>query len=313
MKFFSLVLSSSLLLAGIAFARPADTTTAPVVVPEVKIPTPNPSFVTTTAKPVTNEDLCAVSHSPAKAQVKEAFKAFKTAFTYMLGAIINANPTHDELQEAAKWQLGQTEEIIKTAKQALKLDVSEIRQKWYKLRLRWLSFKIAVSKKLLEQGLPSWPWLGKVVQWLKEKRDQLVKAWNDFKTKLGSWFGSGTTTPAPTTPPTTTDPTKTPAAEVLKLKVDEKVVVSLSTEELKAEIKKEAPAAEGPLDPAAVTAAANKSPMAKTNPIVPSTPLIKANDQVVSDEVLKKLGLDIQLDAAKIDVILEDIDTRKLC
>jgi len=351
-----------LLFASIIYAAPGDTPTvttetpAPVVNKDEAPVSNKPSLPVITnfdpkidvASPVGKEDLCSTNRSPAQKQVVLAFRAFHTAKLYMLGAIINENPTHDELQEAAKWQLGQTEEIAKVAKDLNNRDRSAIRKGWYKSRLRWLRFKIKVARKLIERGLPCWPKLGKFVTWFKAKREKMRKRMDRWNKKLGNLFHrkkakkdkgdkkddksepsttppsttTPTTTPPTTTPPTTSEPTTTepntipPAllseedAKKLVLEVPKTEVV-VSKEELKKEIEAIAPTSEA--REAAANVAADNSPMAKNNPNFPSAALIQASGNVVSEEVLEKLGLSVQEENAKVEVILEEIDTTKLC
>jgi hypothetical protein len=123
---------------------------------------------------------CQSSASPAYDVTRQAFEGMKSARLYMLGAIINADPTHAELQEAAKWQLGQVRELMTKAYDANAKDSSFARREWFKIKLGWLKFEVSVAEGILAVGLPSLPWLGKLYEWSKKMLDDLKSAWKKF-------------------------------------------------------------------------------------------------------------------------------------
>src|SRR5262245_25696382 len=88
---------------------------------------------------------CQSSQSPAYAKTKEAFEGMKNARLYMLAAIINSDPTHAELQEAAKWQLGQVKELVTQASSLNDQDGAFPRHIWYAAKLKWLNVEVAAA------------------------------------------------------------------------------------------------------------------------------------------------------------------------
>jgi len=100
----------------------------------------------------------------------------------MLGALINANPTHDQLIKAANWQMDQVDKLISTAEVNDAKDSNSLRKDWYMVKLDWLRVELAAARGILKVGVPSWPWLGKVYQWA-------TKAWSDFKSGWDKFWG----------------------------------------------------------------------------------------------------------------------------
>jgi len=315
-----LVLISTLFLfAGLIYATPAGTP-----LPEFKAITPEVKD----APKVSQEDICSVKHSPAKVQTKLAMEGFRTGVLYMFASLINAEPTHAELSQAANWQMDQTIEILKQAQAMNKLDAkSPLRKKWYSIRLKWLHFKIKVAKGIIGFGIPSWPWLGKIVdkvknskifQWLQAQTAKLKEKWNSFK----SWFGFGSSTPAtPATPETPATPA-TPATTATegapaKVPIQDTIVhtgpgpldSTVDKAALAAAIEKEVPAA-GQED-AAVKAKLDKSIFNKNN--IPKRSLMKAHVQPLDDAFVAKLQKQIETEIAKTDIIIEQLDTAKVC
>jgi len=288
-------ISAILLFVGIVHASPATTP-----LPEFK--DIKPSVVD--AQKVGVDDLCAANHSPAKNQTKLAFEAFKTAVLYMFASVINAEPTHSELQEAASWQLGQTQDIIKQALDVVIKDKSGIRRDWYTLKLRWLNFKVRVAKGLIGFGLPSWPWLGKVVEWLKKQVQTLKDKWNSFKDTVKGWFGFGDKKAAD--PAASGSPPVAAKETIVKIPP---VNAGVSTEELTKKIEAETPT-KGQMD-AAVKTALDKSLLNEKN--LPNRPLIKANEQPLSDEVMAKIKKQVETEIAKTDFLIAQLDTAKVC
>jgi len=100
----------------------------------------------------------------------------------MLGALINANPTHDQLIKAATWQLDQVDKLISTAEVDDAKDSSSLRKDWYMVKLDWLRVELATANAILKAGVPSWPWLGKLYSWA-------TTTWNDFKSGWDKFWG----------------------------------------------------------------------------------------------------------------------------
>jgi hypothetical protein len=126
---------------------------------------------------------CQSSASPAHDITKEAFEMFKTAKTYMLGSLVNAEPTHTELQEASAWQLSQVKEKIGQASALNDRDTSFARREFYRVKLGWLKLEVNMATKMTAVGIPSWPWLGDAFNWVSTKWGNFVGAWNKFWAK----------------------------------------------------------------------------------------------------------------------------------
>jgi hypothetical protein len=292
------------------------------------------------AETVTKDDLCSAVNSPAKKSTQEAMEAFKTALLYMFGALINEKETNKELSEAASWQLDQTEQIRQQALQFNAADKSPFRRDWYSIRLKWLRFKIKVAKGVIGFGIPSWPWAGDMVNWFKGLKEKIQERWAAIKTWFKSFFSSGDSTPtSPTTPAT---PNGTPAspfaagvpattAPALEIPAPE---VKATPAELIQAVKAETPkAAESASIDAQVQKAVETSAMVvdqkrlqakgKTQDltqIIESRVLIQANRQPIHDELLKKLGIDLEkivldgkTEIAKVDALLAELETANVC
>lgn len=336
-----LLLSAVLYAAGTVSTTPAHKKhTTPAANPDPTATTFTPQF--RQADPVGLQDVCATVHSPAKNQTTIAFQAFRTARLYMLAAIINEEPTHSELTEASKWQLGETLKLLKLAKRLNKHDQAHhgIRRKWYRKRHRWLNFKIKVAKKLIHHGLPSWPQLAKVMEWFKKRSGKTMAKWKKVNARIDKRLGNEPPRKAAATVDAAgklpVEPLVTPAgtpATVDDLIVhDEPVETKLTKAQILEKVEKEtppqpdtpaqpAPAAAGEkkvdaiMDKAvddAVAKSLNKKKK-KAAPYLPKVPLLKASPNEVSDEIIQKLGLRSELDVAKVDVLLKDIETHRVC
>jgi len=123
---------------------------------------------------------CQASSSPAFDPTKTAFASFKNAELYMLGSIINDDPTHTELEEAAKWQLGQVKTQISKAQVSNNADSNWARKTWFKVKLGWLNLEIDIAETMLAAELPKFPWLGKLYQWGSKKWAAFKDAWKKF-------------------------------------------------------------------------------------------------------------------------------------
>jgi hypothetical protein len=306
---------------------PVETKLAPVPVEPVSsvqptaletvAPTPKarqelPAFKTITptvvdGKHVELKDVCSTKHSPAREKTIEAFKAFRTAKLYMLAAIINANPTHDELQQAAVWQLGQVDEIRLAAKALNCKDTSKIRHKWYKSRLRWLHFKTRLAKALCAFGLPSWPKLGEWINKMRKKPNTLNDRIKGASDKFQAWAESCRQHKHVKS---FTEPPPKEVKEAVEHMLDD-TDKPANTEEVKKQVEAEIPAAKGM--EAAVNKAVEVSPLNKN---LPSLPLMRASEHELSPEIQaelqKKMGTQ-QLEVAKIDVTIQSLDLTVLC
>jgi len=141
---------------------------------------PTGEQATTPAPEKIDPDSCSLKASPAYAKTKEAFAAFKAAQLYMMGAVINEKETHDELQEASKYQLTKVTKLIDEASTANGQDKRWLRKEFFVGQLKFLRLEVRVANKLLSKGLPSYPWLGKAVNWAKSKWQKLKDMWNQF-------------------------------------------------------------------------------------------------------------------------------------
>jgi len=135
---------------------------------------------------------CKASNSPAFDPTKTAFEAFKNAELYMLGSIINDDPTHTELEEAAKWQIGKVKDQIAKAEVSNNADANWARKTWFKVKIGWLKFEIKVAETMLAAELPKFPWLGKLYEWGKKKWADFKDAWKKFWHIKGGKNGSAT-------------------------------------------------------------------------------------------------------------------------
>ena len=139
---------------------------------------------------------CALSESPAFPSTKAAFEGFKNARLYIMGSIVNDDPTHTELMEAAKWQLGQVHKKLDEAVAANQGDAKLGRKIFYEGKLDFLKLELNIADKMVNHGLPKYPWLGKVINWAQGKWKKIKELWN-------KWFGGKSTdTPAATPAPT---------------------------------------------------------------------------------------------------------------
>lgn len=170
------------------------------------------------ASPAPDASSCALNDSPAYAATKAAFEGFKNARMYILGSIVNDEPTHSELQAASKWQLGEVQKSYDQAKSANNGDAKWARKEFYAAKLAFLEVELKVANKMVNHGLPKFPWLGKAISWAQDK-------WKKIKELFQSWFGgksngngnaqtqnTATTAPAPAPVSTPTNPTPKPVS-----------------------------------------------------------------------------------------------------
>jgi len=129
------------------------------------------------ARPRPAEGECKMNDSPAYAQTKASFEGFKNARMYILGSIINDDPTHLELQEAAKWQLGEVQKSYDAAKAANDGDTKWLRKQFYATKLMFLKVEMGIANKMVNKGLPKLPWLGKVYNWVQGKWKKIKEWW----------------------------------------------------------------------------------------------------------------------------------------
>lgn len=141
------------------------------------------------AIPDPSADPCKSDVSPAFEQTKAAFEGLKNGVLFVLGSLMNAEPTHSELIEAAKWQMGEVERLRNEAKTANAADKSDSRRRFFSLKLNWLSVEVSVVNALIKAGVPSWPWLGKAYEWAKNAWSKLKGAWNSFVDKWKKFWG----------------------------------------------------------------------------------------------------------------------------
>jgi len=135
---------------------------------------------------------CRASNSPAFDPTKTAFESFKNAELYMLGSVINNDPTHTELEEAAKWQIGQVKGLITKAEATNNADSNFARKTWFKVKIDWLKLEIKVAETMIAAELPKFPWLGKLYEWGKKEWGSFKDAWNKFWHHKGGKNGSAT-------------------------------------------------------------------------------------------------------------------------
>lgn len=97
-----------------------------------------------------------------------------------LGALTSKDPTHAEMVEQARAKMRLVEQLMSEAKAISKTDPSPERREFYDQKITWLSVEITVVKTLLATGIPSWPWLHKVINWTRGNWDIINKAFSTF-------------------------------------------------------------------------------------------------------------------------------------
>jgi len=115
--------------------------------------------------------------SEAYNATRDAFKSFKNCQLYMMASIINDDPTHTELQEAAKWAIKQVPAAIKKASDLNDPDPKWARKEFIKAKLAFLKFEIKIANQMLTKGLPKEPWLGKAFNWAAAVWPKLRDLW----------------------------------------------------------------------------------------------------------------------------------------
>jgi len=184
---FNSLLFASLAFAASTFASPHPVNT-PTPAPATSPPTTSPPTTSPPAKPATPQvdpnTSCALSAGPAFTKTKEGLDAYMVCIKFMIGSIINDDPTHSQLIKASKWQLGQVRAKAADAHKANDDDPKWIRQDYFAAKLAFLDFEVDVTEEILNQGLPKYPWLGKALNWAQAK-------WNDMKGWWNKVWGSG--------------------------------------------------------------------------------------------------------------------------
>jgi len=194
MRFTTVFLAAAAVLLPSAFALPANTVTTAAPVTTTTAP------VTTTAAPVTAATMevnaCSPAASPAYKDTKAGFTAFKLAEQYLIAAILNDKATHDQLIAATKGELKKVLKLYDSASVENDNDPDWFRRDFFKVKLGILRTEIRLMNRTLQHDLPSFPWLGKAVNWIKTK-------WTELKTALTKFFSpssSSKTAPVPGTP-----------------------------------------------------------------------------------------------------------------
>jgi hypothetical protein len=139
------------------------------------------AFVASVAFSVPQAETCYTNEAPAYAKTKEALTNLKNAYLYIAAALINANPTHDEMIEATRYTLDTVEKLERDAERLNVDDPKTLRRKYYQLKLDALRVKINIAHDMVYVGVPSWPWLGKSIEWLRT-------SWNKIKASVKKLF-----------------------------------------------------------------------------------------------------------------------------
>jgi len=137
---------------------------------------------------------CPVTSAPAYGPTKDALTALVSVHKFSMFAVMNEKETHDELIQAAKWQVGLVKRLISEAEAANEKDESKVRSAFFKGELAFLKLEAAASEKVLNIGLPSFPWLGQAANWVQNQWHKAKDAWNNF------WHSNKDNTPAPVDP-----------------------------------------------------------------------------------------------------------------
>jgi len=119
------------------------------------------AFAALTATP---PSVCQTAHQGYN-KTRDAFAAFRNLELYILGSIINDDPTHSELQQAAKWAITQVPPLIAAAKALNDPDPKWERKEFISAKLAFLKFEMKYAQKLLNKGIPKMPWMGKAFNW----------------------------------------------------------------------------------------------------------------------------------------------------
>lgn len=164
MRFTSFVLLSLGLVASIAFSAPQDPPT------------------------------CYASEAPAYPKTREAMLCVKNGLLYLAGALINSNPTHDELIDAARYQFDQCENLRKEAQKANVEDPKFLRRAYFSSKISTVNNKIRVGHAMIYVGVPSFPFLGKAINWVRKEWEIVKAKWNKlFHKKKPEGSGSSST------------------------------------------------------------------------------------------------------------------------
>jgi len=136
------------------------------------------AFAALTATP---PSVCQTAHQGYN-KTRDAFAAFRNLELYILGSIINDDPTHSELQQAAKWQITQVPPLIAAAKALNAPDPHWARKEFISAKLAFLNFEMKYAQKMLDKGIPKMPWMGKAFNWAGAVWGKLRDLWQTILT-----------------------------------------------------------------------------------------------------------------------------------
>jgi len=150
------------------------------ILPSVIIASPSPDETQLEAAAPHDFTPQCIKDAPAFADTKKLFEGYKQVIMFAMGSIINDEPTHTELYEAAKWKLGKLDKLLKDAKDENKKDTNVLRRDYFAIKIGFVQFEMSAAATILSHKLPKLPWLGKIVAWAQDKWNKLKAAWEQF-------------------------------------------------------------------------------------------------------------------------------------
>ena len=117
-------------------------------------------------------------------KVREGYETMRNCNLYMFGAIVNDEPTHTELQEAAKYMVELAlPPIIEEAKKMNAVDKKWARKSFIQSKIAFLEYQSGVVKKMLKKGLPKYPWVTDALKIATDIFPKMKELWLLFKNK----------------------------------------------------------------------------------------------------------------------------------
>jgi len=122
--------------------------------------------------------------SEAYAKIREGYEVMKNANLYLFGAIINEEPTHSELQEAAKYMINEVlPPAIAEAKKLNAGDKKWARKSFIQSKIAFLEYEAKVALKMIAKGLPKYPWVSDAIKMASDIFPKMKELWNLIKNK----------------------------------------------------------------------------------------------------------------------------------
>jgi hypothetical protein len=122
--------------------------------------------------------------SEAYAKIREGYETMKNANLYLFAAVINDEPTHTELQEAAKYMI--TTALPPSIEEAKKLNAGDkkwARKSFIQSKIAFLEFEAKVAMKMIAKGLPKYPWVSEAIKIASDIFPKMQELWKLIKNK----------------------------------------------------------------------------------------------------------------------------------